>query len=177
MILSPTRLPAKTNQAVPGEPPNGTGPFPVPRKATLPLLPASGMSNNFKNQKGYIALISILIVSGVTFIIAISTGLFGISESVMGLEKNQSSQAYYLASLCAEDALVELKNDLKYSGNETLVFDEGTCTILKVGGGGNTNRKVRTIGTVHNQTRKIEIEIAQVDPKMQITSWQEVADF
>ncbi len=135
------------------------------------------MNNESKTQKGYIALISILIVSGVTLLIAISTSLFGISESDMGLQKSQSSETFYLASLCAEDALMKLKNDLKYPGNETLIIGEGSCTILKLKGGGNYDRVIKTTGTIYNQTRKIRIEITQVNPKMEINSWQEVTSF
>jgi hypothetical protein len=134
------------------------------------------MYNN-QNQKGYIALISILIVSGMTLLIAISVSLSGISESDMGLLKNQSTKAFYLATLCAEDALVKLKNDLKYSGNETLTIGEGSCTILAIKGGGNFNRVVKTTGTIYNQIRKIKVEISQVNPKMEISSWQEVTSF
>jgi len=109
--------------------------------------------------------------------IAIGTSLFGISESDMGLLKSQSAEAFYLANLCAEDALMKLKDDLKYPGNETLIMGEGSCDILDVKGGGNQNRVVKTTGTIYNQTRKIKIEIKQVNPKMEISSWQEVIDF
>jgi type II secretory pathway pseudopilin PulG len=137
------------------------------------------ISNSQEGYDSYTACewYSILIVSGTTLLIAISASLFGISESGMGLQKSQSSRAFYLASLCAEDALMKLKVDLKYLGNETLIVDNGSCTILPVKGGGNYNRVVRTTGTIYNQTRKIEINIEQVDPKMIISSWQEVADF
>ena len=135
------------------------------------------MNNKSKTQKGYIALILILIISGVTLLIAISTSLFGISESGMGLQKSQSSEVFYLATLCAEDALMKLKDDLNYSGNETLTFDEGSCDILSLEGSGNQDRTIKTTGAAYNQTRKIKIEIAQVNPIMEINTWQEVVSF
>jgi len=135
------------------------------------------MANNLRIQKGYIALISILIISGITLLIAISASLFGISESDMGLAKNQSSKAFYLVTLCTEDALMKLKDDLNYQGNETLTFDEGSCDILPLEGNGNQDRVIKTIGTAYNQTRKIKIEINRVNPKMEISSWQEVVSF
>ena len=134
-------------------------------------------NDNLKAQKGYIALISILIISGITLLMAVSANLFGISESDMGLAKSQSTEVFYLATLCAEDALMKLKDNLNYPGDETLIIGEGSCTILRVKGGGNYNRGIETIGTIYNQTRKIKIEIAQVNPKMEISSWQEVTDF
>ena len=136
------------------------------------------MSNDkLKNQKGYIALISVLIITGAVLFIAINTSLFGISEAGMGLQKSQSSEAFYLAILCAEDALMSLKENLDYYGEETLTIGQGNCTILQVKGSGNKDRVVETTGTIYNQTRKIKIEIGRVDPKMEIDSWREVVDF
>ena len=135
------------------------------------------LSTSQKNQKGYIALISILIISGVTLLVAISANLLGISEADMGLQKNQSSRSFYLAVLCAEDALMKLRDNLEYPGNEVLVIGDGTCNILPVEGSGNQNRVIKTTGTIFNQTRKIKIQINKVNPKMRINSWQEVVDF
>ena len=133
--------------------------------------------SNLKNQKGYIALISILIISGIALFIAINASLFGISESDMGLQKNQSARAFYLATLCAEDALMKLKDDLDYSGDETLIVDEGSCAILPIEGNGNQDRVVKVSGIIYNQTRRIRIEITKVNPLMEISSWQEVVSF
>jgi len=137
------------------------------------------MVNNYSKERkgGYIALILVLIVSGITLLIAISANLLGISESNMGLQKAQSSQAFYLANLCAEEALIKLKQDLEYPGNETLVISEGVCSILPVEGSGNQNRIINTIGTVSGQVRKTKIIISKMSPKVIIASWQEVINF
>lgn len=135
------------------------------------------LKTNQKSQKGYIALILVLIISGVTLLVAISANLLGISESDMGLQKSQSSQSFYLAVLCAEDALMKLKDDLKYPGNETLSINDGICDILSVEGSGNQDRTIKTTGTYFKQTRKIKITINKVNPKTSINSWQEVVDF
>ena len=93
------------------------------------------------------------------------------------VQNSNSSRAFYLANLCAEDALMKLKDNLDYLGNESLIIDDDSCEILQVEGSGNSDRVVKTTGTVYNQIRKIKIEIAQVNPKMEITSWREVIDF
>lgn len=141
------------------------------------MIISNMLSNNQNNQKGYIALILILIVLGITLMIAISANLLGISEGDMGLRKSQSSEAFYLANLCAEDALMKLKRNLGYSGNETLIVGEGSCNILPLEGSGNTNRIVKTTGNIYNQTRRIKIQVDMVNPKMKISSWQEVVNF
>lgn len=130
-----------------------------------------------RNQQGYIALITVLIISAISLLIAINANLFGISESDMGFIKNQASESYYLANACAEYALIELKDNQDYSGEETLAIGAGTCSILKIRGQGNRNRIVQVTGSVYNLTRKIEINIAKIDPEMEIQSWKEVSDF
>lgn len=130
-----------------------------------------------KNQQGYIALMSLIIVSALVVLIASSANLLSISESSMGLQENQGWEAYYLANACAEEALMKLKNDLNYSGNETLDFDNGNCAIEPLEGTGGENRIINTSGTAYNQVRKIRIEINRVNPDIEIKSWQEVASF
>lgn len=130
-----------------------------------------------ENRNGYIALVSILIVSALTLLIATSGSLLSIGESNMGLQENQAWEAFYLTTACAEDALMKLKNDLNYSGNETLNFDNGKCTIEPLEGSGKKNRVIKVSGIIFNQTRKIKIEIGKINPDMEIKSWQQVADF
>ncbi|MFQ6083748.1 MAG: hypothetical protein ACE5WD_10350 [Candidatus Aminicenantia bacterium] len=128
-------------------------------------------------MNGYIALISILIISALLVIIASSANLISISESDMGLQENQSWESFYLATACVENALMELKKDLDYGGNEVLTFEDETCTILPLEGTGNENRIIKVLSSAYNQVRKIKIEIDKVYPEMEIRSWQEVADF
>lgn len=125
-------------------------------------------------MNGYIALISVLIISALAILIASSANLISISESKMGLQENQSWESFYLAKACAEKALIELKNDLNYTGNETLPFDTENCTILLVEGTGNENRVIKVTATAFKQTRKIKIEINRVNPETEIKFWSEI---
>lgn len=124
-------------------------------------------------MKGFIALITVLIILGVILLIGLGISQLSISEAQMGLQKSQSSQAFYLANLCAEDALMKLKNDSNYLGNETIIAENGSCQILPIEG----NWTVKVSGTVSNQIKKMEIIISQVNPEIIIESWQEVAGF
>ena len=130
------------------------------------------------NQKGYIALISVLVVLALAVLIASSANLASISESDMGLKEQQSWEAFYLASACAEHSLMSLKEDLGgYMGNETLTFTNGECKIENVDGVGNKNRVVKVSGSAHGFTRKIKVEINTVTPGTDIESWEEVLNF
>jgi hypothetical protein len=162
--------------AAAGVPVPGTGTWQHLALATLITLIVNGM-NKEKEKNGYIALVSILLISSLTLFLAVNANLFGISESRMALDGAHSSKAYYLANLCAEEALINLKDDLDYSGNETINIAGGSCEILPLEGSGNENRTIKTTGSFDNKTRKIKIDIDLVNPVMEINSWLEVTDF
>lgn len=128
-------------------------------------------------MRGFIALISVLIISAVLVLLAISAGQLSIGELKMTLQRNQALQSYYLAHACAEEALMKLKEDLTYVGSETLNINEAACDILNVEGEGNKDRIVKIESTAFNQTKKIKIKIDQVNPQYDIAFWQEVSDF
>lgn len=116
---------------------------------------------------------AVLIILGIVLMIGLSISFLSIGEVSMSLQKSQSSQAHYLASLCAEDALMKLKEDLNYPGGETINIENGSCQILSIEG----NWTIKVSASFQNQTRKIAIMINQISPEIIIDSWQEVADF
>lgn len=131
-----------------------------------------------KNQEGFIALTSILIVGAIVLTISIGLSLRSIGETNMSLGEQLSNRASGLAHACAEDALLKLKNDLNYSGNETVIIDRSdSCDILAIEGSGNTDRTIKTQAMFSGFTRKVKVVISQVNPTTQITSWEEVSDF
>jgi hypothetical protein len=91
----------------------------------------------------------------------------------MGLKQIQSSQAYYLANLCAEEALMKLKENINYSGNETITIENGECQILPIEG----NWTIKVLSQFRNQIKKVKIVVEQVNPEIEISSWEQVPDF
>lgn len=124
-------------------------------------------------SKGFIALTSVLIIFGVSLIVGLSVSLLAISEAAMSLKKSQSSQAYYLTSLCAEQALMRLKANPSYAGSETINEIGGSCQIQPIVG----NWTINVLGNFQNMVKKLKIVVSQIAPQMIISSWQEVADF
>jgi nitrate/TMAO reductase-like tetraheme cytochrome c subunit len=124
-------------------------------------------------MKGFIALITIFIILAILLLLGLSFGLLAISETNMSLEKTKSSQAYFLANLCAEQALMKLKENTSYSGNEVININNGSCQILQIEG----QWIIKTQGNFQNDVKKMRISVSQVNPQMIIDSWQELADF
>jgi len=130
-----------------------------------------------KSQAGYIALITAIIVGAVVLIMAIATTLVGIGQSRNGFLSQNFAEARSLAAACAEKALIDLKDNHNYTGNETINLGNGQCQIAAIEDLGGEARIIKLTGVVNNVTRKTKIEISQIDPSMTLVSWQEVADF
>lgn len=126
---------------------------------------------------GYIALVSILIISAVLTLITLAASQLGIGQLKIAVGQSQASASLYLAQACAEAALRRLKEDVNYQGDESIDINGQTCQVLTIEGGGNQNRLVKTQSSLYGYAKKIKIEISRVNPAIEIKSWQEVADF
>jgi len=122
--------------------------------------------------QGFVALVIVLIISAIALLIGLSISLLSVGEIKMSLQKSQSSQSYYLANLCAEEALMKLKDDIDYPGEILNNIENGSCIISVEG-----NWIVKVSANFSNQTKKIKIIISQISPQMIIISWQEAANF
>ncbi len=125
------------------------------------------------NNNGFIALTAAIIISGVLVLVAIMAGQLSIGRLQMISSRQQALESYYTAQACAEEALMRLKEDSKYSGNETISVDGRDCQILGIEG----NWTIKTSANLFNKTKKIKVAIGQIDPEVVINSWEEVSDF
>lgn len=128
-------------------------------------------------SRGTIALIVILIISTLILVIALTIGFLNQGILRSAGQDNQSSKSYYLAQACAETALIKLKQDINYVGDETLNIEDANCQIGTILGSGNENRTIQAWANFQEQVRKLKIKVSVVNPQTQIISWQEVADF
>ncbi len=125
---------------------------------------------------GYVALISVIIICAVLLMVVITTAYIGMTQGIDSLIYSNSISAENLASACAEDALMNLKNNQNYAGNQTLDLSTGQCQILAITSLNNV-KTVETSSSVNSATKKIKITVSQINPTMTVSSWQEVADF
>src|SRR3989344_6534488 len=131
------------------------------------------MTSNQPNKKlnlgprGYIALISLLIIGAAGLTIALSASLTGLGTVQLSLADVQASRARSLANSCLEDGLERLRlswND--YSGSLSI---GGESCIINVTTGSGSATLVAT-GTVSRYTQKIQIS---VDSKLAVINWQD----
>ncbi|MEK9152193.1 MAG: hypothetical protein AAB692_02410 [Patescibacteria group bacterium] len=129
------------------------------------------------HDRGFIALISVIISGALALALAIGLSSRSIGEMQMSLGQQQSHRALALADLCAERALMKLASVLDYAGNETVTIAAGSCSIGPVSGTGNLNRVIEAQSAVSGFTRKVKVTVTRVSPVTQISAWNEVADF
>ena len=127
-------------------------------------------------QKGYIALITVLVTGAVGVAIAVSLLLLGLASSRTSFALEQSNQAKALANACSEEALQQIRDSTSFTGTGTLSLGLGTCSYTVTSQVGQ-NRTATSTGTVGTILRKVKIIIDTINPSINVTSWQEVADF
>lgn len=130
----------------------------------------------FGDQKGYIALITVLVVGAIGTAVAAAIILFGLATSRTSFARVQSNQAMALANACAEEALQQIRDSSPFTGSGNLTLGQGTCAYAVTNLGGQ-NRSITSSGAVGTVVRKVGILIDKVRPSISITSWQEVGDF
>lgn len=129
------------------------------------------------DYSGFITLISVLIVSAISVVVSVMLLIRSTDAARTNTILEQSLKARALADACAERALGEIQKSASYDGNETLTLPTGSCSILSIGGSGDTNRTIKTSATVGSTTRRVRVIVQTRRPAIQATSWEEVADF
>ena len=149
--------------------------------------------SNVKCNSGFIALITVLIISAVTIVVATTTIFLGISESLLGFSADQSHEALQLAESCAEETYFRLKKDASFPNitpahfpytlpsGSNLILGNGECDINVSGiGSGKTIVSSSSISTtISDFNRRIITQINLVSntdtngTTTNITSWSE----
>lgn len=126
------------------------------------------------NQRGYVALLSVLIVGAVVTAVSATLLLSGTDASRSTLIDQQSVQARNLADGCGEEALQLIQTTTAYTGSGTLTLSAGTCNYTVTSTGAST-RTIDANSTVNNVVRKIKVYVTINSASLSITSWQDVS--
>jgi hypothetical protein len=125
-----------------------------------------------KNQ-GMIALTTVLIVGAIVLAVSIGITTRTVIETQISGSEEQTHKALVAATSCMESALAKLSDNASYTGNESISVGSNTCTISTITSSGNT-RTVKTSSTVGGHTRRLSVTVSNVNPPLQVSSWQEV---
>lgn len=119
-------------------------------------------------------LISILVMSAVLLILALSVSDTQITTANRQLNTSSNKATYYIAESCYEEAANKLKEDSTYLG-ETLVVDGGDCLISVAGGEPKT---ISITANYENYTQTYESEVSVIPNgeinNIRLLKWQKI---
>lgn len=124
-----------------------------------------------KGEKGYIALMTVLIISAVSLALGTTVALLSIGETQSSFALYQGEKTLNLVEGCMEDALLRVQKSSSYSGG-TITQPEGTCAIT-VNKSGNDWTVQATNTTSTQYKRTIEIQFTRTGT-ITLTSWKEI---
>ena len=134
----------------------------------------SNVSSEMKN--GYIALISVILISALGVAIMVSVIASGITATKTDYSLQLSGSARSLASSCAEEALQKILETSTTSASGNLTIASGTCTyiITSTSSSATTINATGVLGTI---VSKIKVSLSTTTPSIVLSSWEEVSDF
>ena len=138
-------------------------------------MPKDKLSKNLKNQSGYIALSSVLVISALVLIISVTVSLLSISEGQMAVAEKRREEVVNFVESCVEEALLRSSEDANFcdagSGASCdFTLPLGTCTITMTKNGSWT---MVAQGAVEDYLKKIQVEFTR-GSSIEIISWQEI---
>lgn len=93
-----------------------------------------------------------------------------VSNSLSVTRSEQNIQALEIAEAGAQNALVRLLRATNYTG-ETLAVGDGNVTVTVSG----TNMKtIKSVGTIANFSRTIQVSVTITNGVLAVTSWAEL---
>ncbi len=119
-------------------------------------------------------MISILIISVFTLIIAVYTADLNISTGYQYVNRFSENDSYYSAEGCLEEALIRIENSVGFSG-ETINFTGGSCVINVIGSDPKTVNITLTQGSdIQNFRGEVDITINGHAINTSLSTWSEI---
>lgn len=125
-----------------------------------------------KQQKGYIATLTILIVMAVVLTTASTVALLGIGEGQSGFALFKGEDTLTFVEGCTEDYMLKIRAQGAAFVAGNITRPEGTCTITVNSGNPNWDITVSTTATTYK--RSIRVVFTRNPTGITLTSWKEV---
>ncbi len=133
--------------------------------------PSCGLINmHTKNEQGFIAITSILVIGAVVLIVGVTTSLLSINDIQSALSNRKNDRSLGIVEGCVEDALITLNETNAIPA--TITLPEGSCSVTinsQVG----ASWTFTVSGSYQNHTKRIQV-IANRSSSVVITSWNEL---
>lgn len=132
------------------------------------------MSRSHHAQRGYVALLGVLITGAAATAIAVTLLLTGIDSQRGAQITLNSAQARSLATACVEEALQQIWASSSFTtGGTNLTIGADSCTYTVTNTGG-SDRAITSTTTINGVVRKLQVHVTIGVSSISVTSWQEV---
>lgn len=121
--------------------------------------------------RGFIALMSAVIISAVLLLLVSGSSLAGFSARTNAARYESKRESAGLADGCLSRAILSVGGDPRYRGGETIALGRGTCSIETLMED-RTGIRVRTTGIVRGARTTLEAVIRPSD--LSIRSYTEI---
>lgn len=130
-----------------------------------------------KNENGFIALTSAVVVAALLLVISFSLGMTGFFARFNTLETEYKEASLALAEGCVESARLKLVVNPNYAGNnESIAIGTLTCNVVSVGWNADPilikTKAVFPQNTSEKAVTNLEVTIDKND--LSVVSWEEV---
>ena len=134
-------------------------------------------------QRGYVTLLAALIVIVVGVSLTASLLLSGGSGAFRASALEQTLEARAYADACAEKGLMEVRDNILFSGSGTLGLTDGSCSY-SVTAAGETASTVQSTGYAESAVRKVRVDVTTnimvtesgTSTEIVDANWEEVSD-
>ena len=127
-------------------------------------------------KRGYVTLMSVLVLGAVGVTIITSVLLLSVDSSRTSNVLSEIRESQTILESCVEEALERIRRNASVTGYGSLAFVDGSCgyEILNTGG---SNRTIQASSTRGNLIHRLVVMIDQVNPRINVASWQRVDSF
>lgn len=128
------------------------------------------------NKNGFTVLIGVLIVGAFGTAVVLYLVLSGLYSYQNSFVLEQSNTAKATTNACVEVALNKIQSCSSTVGTGSAQIGNYTCNY-EIINSGEQSRIIQSSAQIGTVTRKIKTVVNQIDPKIVVGSWQEVASF
>lgn len=121
-------------------------------------------------MKGYIAIMTVLILAAVALMTSMTVALLSVGEAQTAFSLTKGEEAWRLVDGCVEDALLKSKSSASYSGGN-ITRSEGTCEIGVSKIGDTWTIVASPLSTKYHRT--VEVVVGRMATGIVMLSWKE----
>jgi hypothetical protein len=128
------------------------------------------MSKNVQKEKGFVALVTAIILTAILLIVTISLNQISFFTRGILLDSEYKERSAAFAEACVDVARLKLANDPTYLGDESIDIGVESCKIRPI-----SSNTIETTATSSESVTNLRVEIDPSD--ISIVSWDEVVSF